>query len=51
MVVVGVASNFRRAKNTKKAKKDETTSGLLEISQLTRSADFSGKGAFAECCG
>ena len=47
VVVVGVASNFRRAKNIKKSlRKMRLLLGQLEISQLTKSADFSGKGAF-----
>jgi len=47
VVVIGVASNFRRAKNIKKSlRKMRLLLGQLEISQLTKSADFSGKGAF-----
>ena len=45
--MVGVASNFRRSKNIKKSlRKMRLLLGQLEISQLTKSADFSGKGAF-----
>ena len=47
VVVVGVASNFRRAKNIKKSlRKMRLLLGQLEISQLTKSADFSGKEHF-----
>ena len=47
VVVVGVASNFRRAKNIKKSlRKMRLLLGQLEISQLTKSADFSGKGIY-----
>ena len=47
MIVVGVASNFRRAKNIKKSLREmKLILGQLEISQLIKSADFSGKGAF-----
>ena len=47
VVVVGLASNFRRAKNIKKSlRKMRLLLGQLEISQLTKSADFSRKGAF-----
>ena len=47
MIVVGVASNFRRAKNIKKSLREmKLFLGQLEISQLIKSADFSGKGAF-----
>ena len=45
--MVGVASNFRRSRNIKKSlRKMRLLLGQLEISQLTKSADFSGKGAF-----
>ena len=47
VIVVGVASNFRRAKNIKKSLREmKLFLGRLEISQLVKSADFSGKGAF-----